>query len=101
MQSSGEACLDHGLAPVWSRVLAMGCRLAEPRVRALDLAQLFPGMDLSWFVHGSAAPRRGRFVRTSGYRGWVAMEAQQDPAKAAPKLYTEKAYHFIRKLITG
>jgi inosose dehydratase len=43
----------------------------------------------------------GEFLRTSGYRGWVVVEAEQDPAKAAPKLYTEKAYHFIGKLIAG
>src|SRR3982074_1084870 len=43
----------------------------------------------------------GEFIRTSGYRGWVVVEAEQDPAKAAPKLYAEKAYHFIRKLIAG
>ena len=41
----------------------------------------------------------GEFIRTSGYRGWVVVEAKQDPAKAGPILYTEKAYHFIRKLI--
>jgi len=43
----------------------------------------------------------GEFIRTSGYRGWVVVEAEQDPAKAAPKLYAEKAYHFIGKLIAG
>jgi inosose dehydratase len=43
----------------------------------------------------------GEFIRTSGYRGWVVVEAEQDPAKAAPKLYAEKAYHFIRKLVAG
>ena len=43
----------------------------------------------------------GEFIRTSGYRGWVVVEAEQDPAKAVPKLYTEKAYHFIGKLIAG
>jgi inosose dehydratase len=43
----------------------------------------------------------GEFIRTSGYRGWVVVEAEQDPAKAAPKLYTEKAYHFIGKLIAA
>jgi inosose dehydratase len=43
----------------------------------------------------------GEFLRTSGYRGWVVVEAEQDPAKAAPKLYTEKAYHFIGRLIAG
>ena len=40
----------------------------------------------------------GEFLRTSGYRGWVVVEAEQDPAKAAPKLYTEKAYRFVQKL---
>jgi inosose dehydratase len=43
----------------------------------------------------------GEFIRLSGYRGWVVVEAEQDPAKAHPKLYTERAYHFIRKLIAG
>ena len=43
----------------------------------------------------------GEFIRTSGYRGWVVVEAEQDPAKAAPKLYTERAYHFIGKLMAG
>jgi inosose dehydratase len=43
----------------------------------------------------------GKFLRTSGYRGWVVVEAEQDPAKADPKLYTEKAYRFIRELLVG
>jgi len=43
----------------------------------------------------------GEFIRASGYRGWVVVEAEQDPAKAAPKLYTEKAYQFIGKLIAA
>ena len=43
----------------------------------------------------------GEFIQTSGYRGWVVVEAEQDPAKAAPKLYAEKAYHFIRNLLVG
>jgi len=43
----------------------------------------------------------GKFIRTSGYRGWVVVEAEQDPAKAPPKLYTEKAYHFIKNLLAG
>ena len=43
----------------------------------------------------------GEFIRTSGYCGWLVVEAEQDPAKAAPKLYTEKAYNFIRRLIVG
>jgi inosose dehydratase len=41
----------------------------------------------------------GEFLRISGYRGWVVVEAEQDPAKAAPKLYAEKAYRFVQKLI--
>jgi inosose dehydratase len=41
----------------------------------------------------------GKFLRTSGYRGWVVVEAEQDPVKAPPKLYTEKAYRFIRELL--
>jgi inosose dehydratase len=41
----------------------------------------------------------GKFVRNSGYRGWVIVEAEQDPAKAPPKVYTEKAYRFAKDLI--
>jgi inosose dehydratase len=43
----------------------------------------------------------GEFIRTSGYRGWVVVEAEQDPAKAAPKLYTERAYQCVRNLLVG
>jgi inosose dehydratase len=43
----------------------------------------------------------GEFIRRSGYRGWVVVEAEQDPAKAAPRLYTERANQFVRKLLTG
>ena len=39
------------------------------------------------------------FVRNSGYRGWVIVEAEQDPAKATPKVYAEKAYRFAKDLI--
>ena len=28
----------------------------------------------------------GEFIRSSGYRGWAVVEAEQDPAKAAPRL---------------
>jgi inosose dehydratase len=41
----------------------------------------------------------GEFIRVSGYRGWLVVEAEQDPAKAPAKFYAEKAYQFIRKLI--
>jgi inosose dehydratase len=38
----------------------------------------------------------GQFVRSSGYRGWVVVEAEQDPAKANPRLYTGKAYQYVK-----
>jgi inosose dehydratase len=41
----------------------------------------------------------GKFVRNSGYRGWVIVEAEQDPAKAPPRVYAEKAYRFAKDLI--
>jgi len=40
-----------------------------------------------------------KFVRTSGYRGWVIVEAEQDPAKAAPRLYAQNAYRYVKDLI--
>ena len=42
----------------------------------------------------------GEFLRTSGYHGWAVVEAEQDPAKAPPRSYTEKAYYYVRKLIS-
>jgi len=41
----------------------------------------------------------GKFARNSDYRGWVIVEAEQDPAKAPPKVYAEKAYRFAKDLI--
>jgi inosose dehydratase len=41
----------------------------------------------------------GKFVRSAGYSGWVIVEAEQDPAKAAPRLYAEKAYRYVRNLL--
>ena len=40
-----------------------------------------------------------KFVRTSGYRGWVIVEAEQDPAKATPRLYAQNAYRYVRDLM--
>ena len=40
-----------------------------------------------------------KFVRTSGYRGWVIVEAEQDPAKATPRVYAEKAYRYVKDLM--
>jgi inosose dehydratase len=42
----------------------------------------------------------GGFLRTSGYGGWVVVEAEQDPAKAPPRLYAGKAYHYLRELLS-
>ncbi len=41
------------------------------------------------------------FVRASGYRGWVVVEAEQDPAKANPKAYAQKAFTYVRDLLSS
>jgi inosose dehydratase len=38
----------------------------------------------------------GQFIKSSGYSGWVIVEAEQDPAKAEPRLYTKKAYQYVK-----
>jgi len=43
VHSSTNICLDYGIAPAWSRALAIWCRLAESRIHKLDLARVFPG----------------------------------------------------------
>ena len=60
VHSSTNICLDYGIAPDWSRALAIWCRLAESRINKLDLARAFPGRHLNWFVHGNGAPSSGR-----------------------------------------
>jgi inosose dehydratase len=41
----------------------------------------------------------GKFVRSSGYSGWVVVEAEQDPATAEPRVYAEKAYRYVNDLL--
>jgi inosose dehydratase len=38
----------------------------------------------------------GQFIKSSGYSGWVIVEAEQDPAKAEPRLYTRKACQYVK-----
>jgi inosose dehydratase len=40
-----------------------------------------------------------RFIHHSGYRGWAVVEAEQDPAKAAPKVHAAKAFDYVRNLL--
>jgi len=39
------------------------------------------------------------FVRVSSYHGWVVVEAEQDPVKAAPRVYAEKAFSYVKNLL--
>jgi inosose dehydratase len=41
----------------------------------------------------------GEFIRSSGYSGWVVVEAEQDPAKAPPRRFTERAYQYVQNLL--
>lgn len=38
-------------------------------------------------------------IRSSGYSGWVVVEAEQDPAKAPPRLFTERACQYVQNLL--
>jgi inosose dehydratase len=40
-----------------------------------------------------------KFIRSSGYSGWVVVEAEQDPAKAEPRRYVGKAYQYVKDLL--
>lgn len=37
-------------------------------------------------------------IDASGYEGWIVVEAEQDPAKANPFLYAQKARNYIRQV---
>ena len=41
------------------------------------------------------------FVRSSGYNGWLIVEAEQDPVKAPPRLNAEKAFQYVVDLTRG
>jgi hypothetical protein len=71
VQSLPNVCLDHDLDPAWSRALAIWCRLADSRVHALDLVNLFPGREPNWFVHANAASR-DTWNSRSGSVWWLA-----------------------------
>ena len=40
-------------------------------------------------------------LRQAGYRGWLVVEGEQDPAVAPPYRYAEMAYRLLRALIDG
>ena len=40
-------------------------------------------------------------LRASGYRGWLVVEAEQDPVVAPSYEYAEKGYQHLRSLIDG
>ena len=42
-----------------------------------------------------------RFVRSSGYRGWMIVEAEQDPIKATPKAAVTRAFDTITNLFAA
>ena len=41
------------------------------------------------------------FRELPGYSGWVVLEAEQDPAKANPLVYTTKGYAHLQRVLTG
>ena len=41
------------------------------------------------------------FRELPGYSGWVVLEAEQDPAKANPLVYTTKGYAHLRDMLAG
>ena len=40
-------------------------------------------------------------LRSQGYRGWIVLEAEQDPAVAPSRLHAERGYRHLRALIDG
>lgn len=40
-------------------------------------------------------------LRTHGYRGWLVVEAEQDPALAPGQVYAEKGYRTLRSVLDG
>ena len=40
-------------------------------------------------------------LRDAGYRGWLVVEGEQDPAVAPPYLYADMSYQYLRALVDG
>jgi sugar phosphate isomerase/epimerase len=46
-----------------------------------------------------AASSASRVRALYGYRGWAVVEAEQNPAKATLKVYAQKAFAYVSKLL--
>jgi len=87
-----------GLAERYAgRVVHVHCKDVRPEVlaeaRAKDLSFLDAILAGVFTVPGDGFINYDAFARTlakSGYRGWVVVEAEQDPAKAPPYEYARK-----------
>ncbi|PJE94679.1 myo-inosose-2 dehydratase [Streptomyces carminius] len=70
------------------------CRRLDPSFRDAVLAGIFT-------VPGDGMLDFGPVLRTladAGYRGWLVVEAEQDPAKAHPLTYAKKAREYLHDL---
>jgi inosose dehydratase len=38
-------------------------------------------------------------LHVNGYRGWLVVEAEQDPAVAPSYAYAEKGYRYLREIV--
>lgn len=73
-------------------------------VRACDLSFNVGVRSGMFTVPGDGIVHFGpiaRFVRENGYRGWLVVEAEQDPALAPPRPAVARAFDHIRGVFTG
>ena len=49
----------------------------------------------------SISPRSIGILRDAGYRGWLVVEGEQDPAVAPAYRYAEMAYRLLSALVAG
>ena len=62
------------------------------RERLATLAEMLGGYDFAEVI---------AILRNAGYRGWLVVEGEQDPAVAPAYRYAEMAYRLLSALVAG
>jgi inosose dehydratase len=113
LHDTGHATFAGGDAPTElakhaRRVVHVHCKDVRPAVAAMARNRGWSFLDA--VLNGVfSTPGEGcvdfaailAILREAGYRGWLVVEGEQDPAVAPPKRYAEMSYRLLRALVDG